>query len=76
MNSLKGLRNDLQEKDEEIVIEKSKKIEKATETQNILMRTYEEDRIEIINKIQKLKADSLKYKRELDSLNSYKFKFF
>ena len=75
-NSLKGLRNDLQEKDEEIVIEKSKKIEKATETQNILMRTYEEDRIEIINKIQKLKADSLKYKRELDSLNSYKFKFF
>ena len=76
VNSLKGLRNDLQEKDEEIVIEKSKKIEKATETQNILMRTYEEDRIEIINKIQKLKADSLKYKRELDSLNSYKFKFF
>lgn len=74
--SLKGLRNDLHEKDEEIATEKSKKIEKANETQNILMRTYEEDRIEIINKIQKLEADSLKYKRGLDSLNSYEFKFF
>lgn len=74
--SLKGLRNDLHEKDEEIATEKSKKIEKANEIQNILMRTYEEDRIEIINKIQKLEADSLKYKRGLDSLNSYKFKFF
>lgn len=74
--SLKGLRNDLHEKDEEIATEKSKKIEKANEIQNILMRTYEEDRIEIINKIQKLEADSLKYKRGLDSLNSYEFKFF
>lgn len=74
--SLKGLRNDLHEKDEEIATEKSKKIEKANEVQNILMRTYEEDRIEIINKIQKLEADSLKYKRGLDSLNSYEFKFF
>lgn len=74
--SLKGLRNDLHEKDEEIATEKSKKIEKANEVQNILMRTYEEDRIEIINKIQKLESDSLKYKRGLDSLNSYEFKFF
>lgn len=74
--SLKCLRNDLHEKDEEIATEKSKKIEKANEIQNILMRTYEEDRIEIINKIQKLEADSLKYKRGLDSLNSYEFKFF
>lgn len=76
VKSLKDLRNDLHEKDKEIATEKSKKIEKATETQNILMRTYEEDRIEIINKIQKLEADSLKYKRGLDSLNSYEFKFF
>ena len=74
--SLKVLRNDLHEKDEEIATEKSRKIEKANEVQNILMRTYEEDRIEIINKIQKLESDSLKYKRGLDSLNSYEFKFF
>lgn len=76
VKDLKDLRRDLCDKDKEIATEREKKIEKATETQNLLMRTYEEDRIEIINKIQKLKADSLKYKRELDSLNSYKFKFF
>lgn len=76
VKSLKDLRSDLQEKNEEIATEKRKKIEKATETQNILIRTYEEERIDIINEIQGLEADSLKYKRKLDSLNTYKFKFF
>ncbi len=76
VNSLNGLRSDLHKKNKEIATEKEKKIEKATETQNILMRTYEEDRIDIINKIKGLETDSLKYRRKLDSLDSYKFKLF
>ena len=76
VEDLKDLRRDLCDKDKEIATEREKKIEKATKIHNILIRTYEEERIGIINRIKELEADSLQYRSELDSLNVYKFKLF
>lgn len=76
VKSLKNSRDKLHMIYEEIATEKSKKIEKAIEDQKTLVGMYENDIEQLSNKIQTLKADSLKYKMELDSLNSYEFKFF